>query len=110
MDQTGGFALSPYVPFRDGIVGLSKLGSEAGLRSPLFSAVPHFSSKEEGRPQSRPRKRTTSRGLSLLCGEHSEPKKSLAHSWPRHRLRYNVRSEGDDYATTTPKRPLKFVI
>jgi hypothetical protein len=33
-DQTGGFALSPYVPFRDGIVGLSKLGSEVAAVSP----------------------------------------------------------------------------
>ena len=42
MDQTGGFAYSPYVPFRDGIVRVVKTGSEVAV---AFTFVPSYEVK-----------------------------------------------------------------
>jgi hypothetical protein len=45
MEKTGGFALSPYVPFRDGIVRAVRTEQVKGFAD--LSPVPSFRSKEE---------------------------------------------------------------
>src|SRR6516165_1116918 len=79
-DQTGGLALSPYVPFsRTVIVRLSEPGSEVCF-AVAFTCVPSFRSKKRGTPRSDLRSISPRIGphrcvANIVCGE------PLAHAW-----------------------------